>query len=242
MRRINEQISTLRIGFTNDFLVKLSDGYLLVDTGYFHKFDQFVSELRRAKIGLDEILFLLLTHHHDDHVGFAREFLFKSSARLIVHENALPFLGLGIHDEAGEHWNRWVHRLISPLSTFLNHKFPSIDVRKDDIIVSNGHAKALREIGLDAELVFTPGHSSDSMSIVMDDGIAMVGDAAMNLMNLGETRYRPFFIQNIDEITRSWRKLIRFETKTIYPSHGRPFIVDKIIQELQVSDRIRNRG
>jgi len=237
LKRINDQIVTFRMGFTNDFLITLSDGYLLIDTGYYHKFDQFVAELKKAEIDLEEIRFLLLTHHHDDHVGFAREFLLKSPAKLIVHKNALPFLGLGIHDGRGEHWNHWVHRMLSPLSKVLNHQFPRLHVREDDVIIANGYSKALRKIGLEADLISTPGHSSDSTSIVTDDGVAIVGDTAMNLLNLGETRYLPFFIQDIEELFRSWRKLVSFGTKYVYPSHGRPFVVEKLIGELRVSNR-----
>jgi hydroxyacylglutathione hydrolase len=197
-----------------------------------------LKELETAKIDPQEISYLVLTHHHDDHVGFARKFLLNSQARLIVHNNALPFLGKGIHDNRREHWNWWIHQLISPFSKILNHKYPPLNVRKDDIILHNDSPKTLLDLGLDGELISAPGHSSDSISIVLDDGNAIVGDVAMNLLNFGETKYRPFFIQDIEEIFRSRKKLIKFGTRTVYPSHGRPFSVEKLIRNLRFAEKM----
>lgn len=232
MRRINDQILSFKLGFTNIFLINHSEGYLLVDTSYENKYPQFLKELKKAKINLTEINCLCLTHHHDDHTGFAKRILTKTPAKLIIHNNALPFLRLGKHDNRGVHWNWWLHKLLSPLSKAFNHNYPPFKIRKNDIILYDNCQKILTDLGLEATIIPTPGHSTDSISLIMHNGEAIVGDAAMNLLNLGETRYRPFFIQDIEKIYKSWRALIKFGAKTILPAHGKPFPANKLIRNL----------
>ena len=92
LKKINDQILSFKIGLTNNFLIKLSGGYLLIDTNYYHKYEQFLKELKSEKISPEEISYIFLTHHHDDHAGLAKRFLLNSQAKLIVHNNAIPFL------------------------------------------------------------------------------------------------------------------------------------------------------
>jgi glyoxylase-like metal-dependent hydrolase (beta-lactamase superfamily II) len=232
LRRISNHILSFKLGFTNIFLIRLSNGYLLVDTSYENKYPQFLKELKKAKIDLKEIKYLCLTHHHDDHTGFAKRILTDISAKLIVHNNAIPFLRLGKHDTLGVHWNWWLHKLLSPLSKALNHNYPPFNTRKNDIIIYDNNQKTLTHLGLKATIIPTPGHSTDSISIILDNGDTIVGDAAMNLLNLGETKYRPFFIQDIEKIFQSWKVLIKFGAKTILPAHGKPFPANKLRRNL----------
>lgn len=232
MKRISNQILSFKLGFTNNFLVKLQKGYLLVDTSYSNKFNQFLKKLEEANTTLTEISHLVLTHHHEDHAGFARKILDNSQTKLIVHNNAVHFLKLGIHDHRGKHWNGLIDQLLSSFSKLQKHNYPSLTIRKDDIILQNDDPKNLSDLGVEGKIIATPGHSSDSISLVFNDGNAIVGDAAMNLLNLGETKYRPFFIQNLDEIYRSWKKLINSGAKTLYPAHGTPFPIEKVSKEL----------
>ena len=54
----------------------------------------------------------------------------------------------------------------------------------------------------------------------------------MNLLNFRETKYRPFFIQDLDNIYQSWKKLIQFGAKILHPSHGKSFPIEKLRNEL----------
>ena len=232
MKKINSQMLYFKLGFTNNFLIRLQKGYLLVDTSYSNKYKKFLKELQKANIALKEISYLVLTHHHDDHVGFARKILLNTQARLIVHNNALSFLKLGIHDKTGKHWNWAIDKILNPLAKVQKHTFPPFNIRKDDIILHNDNSKILSEIGLEGKIITTPGHSSDSISLVFANGEAIVGDAAMNIFNLGVTKYRPFFIQNIDDIFKSWKKLINSKAKILFPSHGKPIPIEKLKKTL----------
>jgi hydroxyacylglutathione hydrolase len=222
----------MRLGFTNSYLLKGSKGYIMIDTSYPSQYERFLRKLRKAHIRISDINYLLLTHHHDDHAGFANRLLEKSEVKLIVHKNALPFLKKGQHHKKGEHFNWWVHAVISLFSGFLSHGYPSLNVHKDDIVIEDGNTEILKDLGIDGKILHTPGHSIDSISVLLTNGNAFVGDAAMNFLNLGRTQYRPFFIQNIGDVFKSWRLLIEAGAEKIYPSHGKPFNADELIRNL----------
>ena len=61
-------------------------------------------------------------------------------------------------------------------------RFPPYFARPSDILIGGG--TRVQDIGLDldGEIVATPGHTVDSISMVLDDGDAFVGDAAANML------------------------------------------------------------
>ncbi len=65
----------------------------------------------------------------------------------------------------------------------------------------------LKRLGIDGEIVATPGHSDDSVSLVLDSGEAFTGDLTHPSM--------------ADEAaTASWAKLRAMGAKAVYPGHG----------------------
>jgi glyoxylase-like metal-dependent hydrolase (beta-lactamase superfamily II) len=54
----------------NNFIIKTSKGYIVVDTGYAGNYNRFCEKLKKHRISFDEIKYIFITHAHDDHVGF----------------------------------------------------------------------------------------------------------------------------------------------------------------------------
>lgn len=77
-----------------------------------------------------------------------------------------------------------------------------------DYILENDTFDLLKETGLKGSILHTPGHSADSISLLLADGSAFVGDAAMNMPPVFGTKHRPIFIQNMTSVYKSWKKLI----------------------------------
>lgn len=221
-----------RLSFTNIFLLECEGGRLLIDTSYNNLYPQFRSWLRRIGVGLDEIRYILLTHHHDDHAGFVKALIEDTGARLIAHENSVPQLREGAHHMDIDYLNTCTEITLRLFSLFRRHTYPSYKAKDDDILISGDEPKLLREIGVDGEVLYTPGHTDDSITVLMSNGDAFVGDAAMNFLGFCRIRYRPLVYQSIDDVYRSWERLIEGGSKTIYPSHGDAFDADKLSQEL----------
>jgi len=223
---------SIRLGFTNVFLTECNGGYLLVDTSYTDQYDHFKTELRSRGIDLHQIKYVLLTHHHDDHAGFVKPLIQETRARLIVHENALPNLEKGVHYMDVRYLNTCTRVTLTLFSLIREHTYPGYTLKEDDVVIQRDESRLLKEIGVDGEILYTPGHTDDSITVLMSNGDAFVGDAAMNFLGFCRIRYRPIVNESLDDVYRSWEHIIERGARTVYPSHGTPFDADKLSQLL----------
>ena len=70
---------------------------------------------------------------------------------------------------------------------------------------------------LGGKILFTPGHTNDSISLNVD-GHIFCGDAAMN--GFPSMNRIPIWIENTTEFQTSWELLIAEDVKMLPPSHG----------------------
>jgi hydroxyacylglutathione hydrolase len=217
-------VQKFKLGFTCCYLLKCSGGYLLIDTSYPNRFPQFQKCIARSGIDISEIKHLLLTHHHDDHAGFAAELVRASGCRIIAHRNALAPLKNGESMDTMKPVNLRIRCVFSLFMLFHGRfTFPPVELGENDIMVDGDDSDLLKEIGVDGRILYTPGHTNDSISVVMPDGTAIVGDAAMNFLPGSGIRHRPIFVEDIDAVYRSWERLCAQGAKIIFPAHGKPF-------------------
>lgn len=111
-------VESVKLGFTRCYLLRCHDGCLLIDTSYPDYFPQFQRSIAKSGIDVSEIKYLLLTHHHDDHAGFAAELVRKSGCRVIVHRNAVAPLKQGESEDTMQPVNRWVRLMFSIFQLF----------------------------------------------------------------------------------------------------------------------------
>jgi glyoxylase-like metal-dependent hydrolase (beta-lactamase superfamily II) len=225
---------SVKLGFTRCYLVKTLDGYLLIDTSdttYFRSFQK-----KAAKLGIDlaEIKYVLLTHHHDDHAGFAAELVKKTKCRVVVHRDAVAPLTQGKAEyEGAKVLNRRVYATMLLYSWYYflvyGKTFPALTLTDRDIVVEGDNETFLKKIGVDGVVLHTPGHSRDSISVLLSDGTAFVGDAAMNLLWWTGSRHRPVGFDDINTVYESWQKLRERGARVIYPAHGKPFSVEELL-------------
>jgi glyoxylase-like metal-dependent hydrolase (beta-lactamase superfamily II) len=105
---------------------------------------------------------------------------------------------------------------------------PSTDV---DIILENEEF-SLFDFGIPGKVIHTPGHSSGSVSVLLETGDVFVGDLAMNGFPLRLSPGLPIFAEDLQEVKDSWKLLLDKGARMVYPAHGRSFsaeIIRKII-------------
>lgn len=223
-------IIPLKLSKTNCFLVKHSNGYLLVDCGYETDKSLFEKTLKKSGVNYNEITHLLLTHHHDDHAGLLTHIVGRNpNIKIIAHKNAFELLKIGVNDEThgGGIINRRIHflcRLYKIINKEWTLSFPPYKKRSQDVEIL-GDSDYLRRLGINADIIYTPGHSIDHISLVFDNGLVLAGDAAMNWLNWAGSRNVVLYVNNINQYYESWRKLIKKNAQTIYPAHGNVFNV-----------------
>lgn len=218
----------VKMSVTRSYILPCDTGYLLIDTAYKKDSEKFMKALDRLGIKLSDIRYILLTHHHDDHAGLVTKLTDQCDALVIAHEKAAEPLAKGAND-LGEVTNRRAKMLmvLAKLSGGLT-SFPPVVLRDEDLVVAGDDDQLLRKIGIEGKVLYTPGHTQDSISIVLDDGNAFVGDLASNAFKVAGTRFRPYYIDSMEELLDSWSKVLDEGAKTIYPIHGKPFPAERL--------------
>jgi glyoxylase-like metal-dependent hydrolase (beta-lactamase superfamily II) len=228
-------ILPINLGMVNCFLLAGKKGYLLVDSGYAQTYETLIEKFHKLNINTKDIHYLLLTHHHDDHCGAAALLQQICDLRLIIHKNMLPFLeeGSGSLDGAAP---------ISPaLRTFLTlyqklspseYRYTPVIANKNDIVLKDDDHQFLPSIGIAGSILTTPGHTNNSLSLVLEGGDVICGDIAFNypLFELLGARHRPIYVQDEAQVYRSWQKIKQHGGKRLFPGHGRPFSINKLIR------------
>jgi glyoxylase-like metal-dependent hydrolase (beta-lactamase superfamily II) len=225
----NHTVHRVKLGWTQCYLLNCTGGYLVIDTDYSKYYRRFARKLGNLGIALSDIKHLLLTHHHDDHAGFAAELVRSTGCRVIAHRHTVLPLSQGRSEGTDKPVNRRSRMALAVYT--LSHKefrFPPLTLTGNDVVIEGDNDGLLKEIGIDGVLLHTPGHTRDSISVLLSDGSAFVGDAAMNFLRWTGMGHRPIVVEDIKIVYESWQKLRERGARVIYPSHGRPFPVTEL--------------
>lgn len=179
-------------GSTNYYVIGGGSKRLLVDVGWPGTAGKLLANFKRKGIAIAEIRYLLATHYHPDHAGLAQE-LKNMGMRLMVMEgqqDAIPAL------------KQWMKPEMGYLDINLG----------DNVEVALSASRAfLAKIDISGEIVSTPGHSDDSVTLLLDSGDAFTGDLQ------SESRADE---SNIATVQASWAKLRALHMRMIHPGHG----------------------
>lgn len=219
------------LGQTNCFLLKAADGYLLIDCGNAGDERAMLSALQKFELSPFSIRYLLLTHHHSDHCGLINYLLsLNPDIDIIMNEKCAEYLSVGKnHIMPKEHYAsvplQYVFNLYGKFSSNLSPTFPPYQIRSRDILTYDAPYDLLSLTGINGFLLPTPGHTPDSVSLVMGDN-AFVGDAARNLLNFCGAAYEPICQYDKTACYESWDKFISLGVKHLHPSHGPSFDIN----------------
>jgi hydroxyacylglutathione hydrolase len=84
-----------------------------------------------------------------------------------------------------------------------------------DILVKDSFG--LNTFGFNAFVRHTPGHSSGSISVIIDNQIAIVGDAMFGVF---KNSVFPPFADDIKQMVLSWGELLETGCTSFLPGHG----------------------
>ncbi len=149
----------LRYGNTNTFYIPGTDGGLLVDTDWAGTLPQFFKAVKGAEIEMKAITVLLITHYHPDHMGLAGE-LQQLGVKPLIVDVQRPFV------HASDGFFARDRRLV----------YRPMDEDAATVISCAESREVLKAYGIEGEILHTPSHSEDSISLILDDGSCLVGD------------------------------------------------------------------
>ena len=187
-------VSIVNVGYrsTNYWVISAGRSRVLVDLGWPGTIGTMRANLGRADIPLQEIRYGLATHYHIDHAGLAQD-LKDAGVRLLVIDVQVPFIPL-------------MKRHIKP-----QDQFTDISLHGNVVISIAESRPLLQRLGIAGEVLHTPGHSDDSVSVLLDDGQVFTGDLTDPSM-VG--------FENPDVVRASWQLLKDRGATEVHAGHG----------------------
>ncbi|MCP4427613.1 MAG: MBL fold metallo-hydrolase [Chloroflexi bacterium] len=188
------EATIVNVGYrsTNYWIVSVGTSRLLVDLGWPGSMGKMRANLKRMDVPIKEIRYALATHYHIDHAGLGQE----------LKQAGVPLLALDVQVSAIPRMKAW----IKPQDNYVEI------TTHDNVTISCAESRSfLEKIGVSGEILHTPGHSEDSVSLLLDDGSVFIGDLT-----------HPAFIGTEDAVVvaASWRLLRERGASRIYPGHG----------------------
>ncbi len=187
-------LTIVNVGYlsTNYWVVSAGRSRILVDLGYPGTMGTMRSRLKQMDIPLDEIRYALATHYHIDHAGLAQELKLAGVSLLVLNVQvaAIPLM----------------KQFTKPQDHYVE-----VSLEGNVVIAPNESRALLAQVGIPGEILNTPGHSHDSVSLLLDNGSVFTGDLTPYELAWGETA---------DMVTASWHLLKEKGATRVYPAHG----------------------
>lgn len=177
---------------TNFWVVGGRRSRLLVDLGWPGQVSALLSALRRLDVPVAEVRHGIATHYHIDHAGAAEDLKAHGLTLVLTPEqvDAVP----------------WMARWTKP-----GDRYSPITMRQTRVVSIADSRAFLAELGLDGEFVHTPGHSDDSISVVLDSGECFTGDLTLPALALEA---------DAAAVARSWQALAERGAAIVHAGHG----------------------
>lgn len=190
----SKSITIVNVGYrsTNYWVISAGRSRLLVDLGWPGSIAKMQANLKRMDIPLKEIRYGLATHFHIDHAGVAQD----------LKQLGIPLLVLDIQVEA-----------IPLMKTHIKPQDNYTEITLDDnIVISFAESRLILErIGIPGQILHTPGHSNDSVSLLLNNGSVFIGDL---------THPALIGMEDTDIVLASWQLLQKHGATHVYPGHG----------------------
>ena len=213
------KIQTIRAG-GNCFLLRASDGFVLVDSGVASRRAAVEKSLASAGCRPGDLKLVVLTHGDSDHADNCAYLRRVYGATIGMHpadvqmvERGDMSLGRKARPDRITAMGR-VIGLMGRLMSLLGP--PSFERFSPDILFEDG--QSLSSYGLDAAIVGLPGHSKGSIGVLTSDGDLFCGDLIYNF-------FKPnmVWIDDMPDGNASISRLATINVRTVYPGHGKPF-------------------
>lgn len=219
----------IKIGINRCYLIQ-QNGIILIDGGPPNKVHVFQRLLTNISIQPQEIQLIVLTHGDFDHVGSVKDIKKLTGAKIAIHEYDRHNLEQSRFNfpPGVTGWGRLSRAIMCP---FLKNliTFPST---KADIVL-NEDDFSISKFGINGTIIYTPGHTEGSVSVLLETGEAFVGCLAHNNLPF---RLQPgllIYAKDIEKVKESWDLIIKHGARMIYPAHGNPFSVNVMKNSLK---------
>ncbi len=188
---------------TNCFFVEshLNQSLLAVDAGWPNTLYEYARNMKTIGRKLEAVAWAIVTHFHMDHAGLISEFLERGITCLVFENQA----------DAVDSMEKTILKNDRTYKTIARSKFRHINTKDS--------RAELAAVGIAGEVAVTDYHSPDSISVILDNGEAIIGDLPPEGQRMADD----------NEHVRNWDLIRKMGATTIYPSHAGVFkLEDKV--------------
>lgn len=173
-----------------------------------------MNNVRSILTNREQVDILVLTHTHFDHCQNAARIRRDEGSVILASKNESAFTSSG-YTPIPE-GTLLFSTLISKVGKFLGSScfgYPkfSVDIEVDD-------KYNLEDFGMKLQIVSTEGHTVGSISLIVDNEIAIVGDAMFGIFR---NKIFPPFADDKQMMFHSWNKLYETGCRLFLPGHGK---------------------
>jgi hydroxyacylglutathione hydrolase len=208
------------------YLIETKEALFLVDGGMLgtgHRILKRIAEIGRKP---EHLQFALVTHAHADHFGGLAVVQEASDCAIICHPSHAETIrtGRGIVSPG----RNGIARIYERIAGFV---LPKLKLPRLKRVMTAQDGDELHMFGLPGRILFTPGHSTGDLTLVLDDGSAFVGDLVQG-RRIPKITPPEFSIMATDEpaMFASWRVLMKSGAKVVYPGHGNIVTLDEVVE------------
>ena len=226
------QLSILPMGMINSFVIKGTKKHILVDSGIPGSEKKILDQLDSYGIDSKDIGLIIITHGHIDHFGSAAALKLKLGVPLLIHDLDAVALRTGKSmvetlNPNKKFWNILKRKLIRDVATSC----------EPDVVLNGDCNYDLNEWGIDGKVIHTPGHTPGSLSVILDDGNAIIMDLASSGILLGGIMFysrmkHPPFHDDLSALKKSIEKVLTEKADKFYLGHGGPVSRKDLMQYL----------
>ncbi len=192
-------VKEIQYGNTRCYVI---NNKIMIDTDWAGTLQAFYRCLKENEMALSDIKYLFITHFHPDHMGIAQD-LAELGIKIIVFDVQKDYIHFA--DKIFEKDKRLSYNPIE---------------EKNVVFLSCEESRAfLSENGIEGEVIHTPGHSEDSVSLILDEGSAIVGDL-----------YPLYSVPAYNDIIleESWNRILERNLDIVYYGHAKEDVLTGI--------------
>ncbi|MFM7677809.1 MAG: MBL fold metallo-hydrolase [Roseiflexaceae bacterium] len=219
------RVIPIPLPYSNAYLV-IDQHAILVDAGFPGDADAIMRAIAQAGLTPRDVTLLVHTHGHIDHAGATAVLQQRLDVPTMIHQADAPNLITGTNGIVTP--RNLEARLVAAM---LVRPFDPVT---PDIVLST--ETSLHAYGVDGQIIFTPGHTKGSISLLFGNGEAIVGDIIMGGWMGGFIRpQRPnyhYFVDDWDDVHHSIARLLTHAPTRWYVGHGGPLALAHVVRHL----------
>ena len=196
---------------SNAYLICSENGNILVDTGRESAYNQLQKNIAALNLKPENIDLLILTHTHYDHCQNAFSIKEQVECKILMSEYEAAYSKSGFTPLPKGTFA--IARLIVNLGNRLGQSRFGYKSFIPDMLVTD----ELDLTTFNVSIISTGGHSAGSISVIVDNEVAIVGDAMLGVFK--ESVFPPF-ADDTNEMVKSWGRLLETKCHTFLPGHG----------------------